>query len=150
MFRLLFVLFLLVPLIELFVLIEVGEVIGAGWTILLVLATAILGAFLVKLQGLQTLHRAQASMQQGQPPALEMLEGAALLISGFMLLIPGFVTDALGFALLIPPLRRAILMPIVNNSNMVFRGHFSQRQRSKSEDIIEGEVVDEDDHRHLR
>ncbi len=149
MFRLLFLLFLLVPLIELFVLIEVGEVIGAGWTILLVLATAILGAFLVKLQGLQTLHRAQASMHQGQPPAMEMLEGAALLISGFLLLIPGFVTDALGFVLLVPPLRRALLTPVIANSNMVFHGRFRQRQRSSSADIIEGEVVDDDDRRNL-
>lgn len=149
MFRLLFVLFLLVPLIELFVLIEVGEVIGAGWTILLVLATAIIGAFMVKLQGLQTLHKAQAAIQQGQPPALEMLEGAAILISGFMLLIPGFVTDALGFALLIPPLRRALLKPVIANSNVVFHSRFRQRQRRSSEDVIEGEVVDKDDHRNL-
>lgn len=150
MFRLLFVLFLLVPLVELFVLIEVGEVIGAGWTILLVLATAILGAFMVKLQGLHTLHKAQAAIQQGQPPAMEMLEGAAILISGVMLLIPGFVTDALGFMLLIPPLRRALLMPIIANSNMVFHGRFGHRQRSSSDEIIEGEVVDDDDKRNLR
>lgn len=150
MFRLLFVLFLVVPLVELFVLIEVGQVIGAGWTILLVLVTAILGAFMVKLQGLHTLHKAQASIQQGQPPAMEMLEGAAILISGVMLLIPGFVTDALGFMLLIPPLRRALLMPVIAKSNMVFHSRFGQRQRPSSEDIIEGEAVDDDDHRNLR
>ena len=150
MFRLLFLLILLVPLIELFVLIEVGQVIGAGWTILLVLATAVMGAFLVKLQGLQTLHRAQVSVRQGQAPALEIMEGAALLISGFMLLIPGFVTDALGFALLIPPLRRALLLRLIANSNMVFRGRFQQQQRPQSGDVIDGEVVYDDDHRHLR
>lgn len=150
MFRLLFLLFLVVPIVELFVLIEVGDVIGAGWTVLLVIGTAVLGAYLVKLQGLQTLQRAQLAMQQGQPPAMEMLEGAALFISGFLLLIPGFVTDAIGFALLIPSLRRSLLMPIIANSKMVFRSTTSQRHRSTSDDVIEGEIVEDDENRHLR
>ena len=102
MFKWLFLLFLLVPIAEIYVLIEVGEVIGAGWTILFVIATAVLGAWLVKLQGLSTMQRAQESIRRGDTPALEMLEGMTLFISGFLLLIPGFVTDAVGFLLLVP------------------------------------------------
>ncbi|AFJ02885.1 FxsA protein [Methylophaga frappieri] len=148
MFRGLILLFLLVPLIELFVLIEVGEMIGAAWTIMLVLGTAIFGAYLVKLQGIQTWYRAQNALQQGQPPALEMLEGATLLVSGFLLLIPGFVTDALGFLLLVPALRQKLLLPLVDRSTMVFRQHTTRRPTSQ-DNIIEGEVID-DDESHFR
>ncbi|MDO8826769.1 FxsA family protein [Methylophaga sp.] len=151
MFKWLFLLFLLVPIAEIYVLIEVGEVIGAGWTILFVIATAVLGAWLVKLQGLATMQRAQQSISRGETPALEMLEGMALFISGFLLLIPGFVTDAVGFLLLIPALRRALLLKLIRNSNVIFRQQWSARSRySQSDDIIEGEVIKDDEQRHIR
>lgn len=151
MFKWLFLLFLLVPIAEIYVLIEVGEVIGAGWTILFVIATAVLGAWLVKLQGLATMQRAQQSISRGETPALEMLEGMALFISGFLLLIPGFVTDAVGFLLLIPALRRALLLKLIRNSNVIFRQQWSARSRySQSDDIIEGEVIKDDDQHHIR
>lgn len=151
MFKWLFLLFLLVPIAEIYVLIEVGEVIGAGWTILFVIATAVLGAWLVKLQGLVTMQRAQASIRRGEPPALEMLEGMTLFISGFLLLIPGFVTDAVGFLLLVPTLRRTLLLKLIRNSNVIFRQQWSARGRySQSDDIIEGEVIKDDDQRHIR
>lgn len=156
MFKLLFILFLLVPLVEIFFLIQVGQVIGAGWTIFLVVATAVIGAFLLRLQGFQTLHRAQRTMQQGQLPATEMLEGLCLLVSGALLLTPGFVTDTMGFLLLVPPMRQLLIAQMLKNSHFIFSGrgagfyrqsHYSSR---RDEDIIEGEVVDEDDPRHLR
>lgn len=158
MFRLLFVLFLIVPLIEIFFLIQVGQVIGAGWTIFLVVATAVIGAFLLRLQGFQTLHRAQTSMARGELPATEMLEGLCLLISGALLLTPGFVTDALGFLLLTPPVRQLLIKQLLKNSQVIFSGRTTggfYQQRSyhssrRDDDIIEGEVVDEDDPRHLR
>lgn len=158
MFRLLFVLFLIVPLVEIYFLIQVGQVIGAGWTVFLVVATAVIGAFLLRLQGFQTLHRAQTSMAQGQLPATEMLEGLCLLISGALLLTPGFVTDTLGFLLLTPPVRQALIKQMLKNSSVIFRGRssagfyqqHSYRSSSQDNDIIEGEVVDEDDPRHLR
>jgi UPF0716 protein FxsA len=158
MFRLLFVLFLIVPLVEIYFLIQVGQVIGAGWTVFLVVATAVIGAFLLRLQGFQTLHRAQTSMAQGQLPATEMLEGLCLLISGALLLTPGFVTDTLGFLLLTPPVRQALIKQMLKNSSVIFRGRSSAgfyqqrsyRSSSQDNDIIEGEVVDEDDPRHLR
>jgi len=158
MFRLLFVLFLIVPLIEIFFLIQVGQVIGAGWTIFLVVATAVIGAFLLRLQGFQTLQRAQTSMARGELPATEMLEGLCLLISGALLLTPGFVTDALGFLLLTPPVRQLLIKQLLKNSQVIFSGRTTggfYQQRSyhssrRDDDIIEGEVVDEDDPRHLR
>ncbi|THK40433.1 FxsA family protein [Methylophaga sp. SB9B] len=151
MFKWLFLLFLLVPIAEIYVLIEVGEVIGAGWTILFVIATAVLGAWLVKLQGLVTMQRAQESIRRGETPALEMLEGMTLFISGFLLLIPGFVTDAVGFLLLVPTLRRNLLLKLIRNSNVIFRQQWSTRSRySQSDDIIEGEVIKDDDQRHIR
>jgi UPF0716 protein FxsA len=147
-----------VPLVEIYFLIQVGQVIGAGWTVFLVVATAVIGAFLLRLQGFQTLHRAQTSMAQGQLPATEMLEGLCLLISGALLLTPGFVTDTLGFLLLTPPVRQALIKQMLKNSSVIFRGRSSAgfyqqrsyRSSSQDNDIIEGEVVDEDDPRHLR
>ena len=151
MFKWLFLLFLLVPIAEIYVLIEVGEVIGAGWTILFVIATAVLGAWLVKLQGLSTMQRAQESIRRGDTPALEMLEGMTLFISGFLLLIPGFVTDAVGFLLLVPVLRRGLLLKLIRNSNVIFRQQWSAQKRySQGDDVIEGEVINDDDQRNIR
>ena len=108
-FQLLFVVFLLVPLIEIWLLIQVGSVIGAGWTIFLVVFTAVLGATLVRAQGLSTYGRMQAMLARGQMPALEMLEGLALFLAGALLLTPGFLADGVGFVLLVPELRRGII-----------------------------------------
>lgn len=107
-FRVLLLLFILVPFVEIYVLIEVGARIGAPWTIALVVLTAAIGAALVRRQGLATLSRVQASLDAGALPATELVEGAFLLVAGVLLLTPGFVTDAAGFALLVPPIRRAL------------------------------------------
>ena len=102
----LFLLFLFVPLVEIYFLIEIGDVIGAGFTIFMVVLTALIGAALVRYQGFTTLARAQNEMLNNRMPAMEVIEGALLLLAGALLMIPGFVTDALGFLLLIPPLRQ--------------------------------------------
>ena len=107
--RVFFLAFLLVPLAEIYLLISVGGAIGAGWTIALVVFTALAGAALVRAQGFATLARARAQLARGQPPALEMLEGLLLFAAGALLLTPGFFTDAVGFALLLPPLRRGLI-----------------------------------------
>ena len=105
----LFLVFLAVPLAEIYLLIQIGGVVGAGWTITLVVGTALLGAFLVRAQGVSTIRRVQQHMERGQLPAMELLEGLALLVAGALLLTPGFFTDAVGFLLLTPPLRRAVI-----------------------------------------
>lgn len=148
MFRFLFVLFLLVPLIEIYFLIQVGEVIGAGWTIFAVVATAVIGAGLLRMQGLSTLKRAQSSMAKGQVPAIAMLEGVALLFSGAMLLTPGFVTDTIGFILLIPIVRLFLIKILFRKGQFSFYGQaMHSGHRHTASTIIEGEVVEDDDRR---
>ena len=91
------VLFLVIPIIEVYLLIEVGGIIGAGWTILLIVLTAIIGVNLLRQQGVSTLMRANQAMSQGQIPAMEMMEGIFLAVGGALLITPGFFTDAIGF-----------------------------------------------------
>lgn len=102
-------LFILVPLIEIYFLIKVGNIIGAFPTVLVVVSTAIVGTWLLKQQGLGTLMRFQASAAQGRMPAQEMAEGLALAFGGALLLTPGFVTDFIGFLCLIPITRQGIV-----------------------------------------
>ena len=98
-------LFILAPVAEIWLMIDIGSVIGAGWTVLAIVATAIIGASLVRFQGIGVYTRLNQTAARGEIPALEMIEGLSLLISGVLLLIPGFITDAVGFMMLIPPLR---------------------------------------------
>ncbi len=109
MFRSLFLLFLVVPLVEIYLLIKVGNVIGALPTVALVVFTAVLGAVLLRWQGISTLGRVQQALLRGELPAVEILEGAVLLVVGALLLTPGFFTDTLGFAALVPRVRRALV-----------------------------------------
>lgn len=108
-FPVMIILFLGVPLVEIYLLIEVGQVIGALSTVALCVLTAVIGGILLRFQGLSTLRRAQESVARGEPPALELLEGVALGIGGALLLTPGFATDAVGFLCLIPWTRRGLL-----------------------------------------
>ncbi len=151
MFRLLFALFLFIPLIEIYFLIQVGEVIGAGWTIFAVLATAVIGASLIRAQGASTLLRAQSNLQQGSLPAMEMMEGIALAVSGVLLLTPGFFTDTLGFILLIPVFRRGMIARLLRQGQFTMHSSTRYTHRGSSEStIIEGEIVDRDDHEKLK
>jgi len=103
------VLFILVPLIEIYLLIKVGSIIGALPTVLIVIFTAILGTTLLKQQGLATLRRYQESLGQGKIPAQELVEGLALAFGGALLLTPGFATDFIGFLCLVPFTRQWII-----------------------------------------
>jgi UPF0716 protein FxsA len=97
------------PLIEVYFLIKVGSVIGAFPTIAVAILTAILGTWLVRHQGFGVLMRVRDSMARDQIPALELLDGALILAAGLFLLLPGFLTDCVGFLLLVPPLRRRLI-----------------------------------------
>ena len=97
--------FILVPLIEIGLFIEVGGWIGLWPTLGLIILTAVVGTALLRQQGLATLRRAQSQMDAGQVPAKELFDGVCLLIGGLLLLTPGFFTDAVGFLLLMPPVR---------------------------------------------
>ncbi len=107
-FSFLVVLLISVPLVEIYVLIVVGSHLGALTTVTLVVATACLGAVLLRWQGLTTLQRIQTALERKQLPAIELLEAAILLVAGALLLTPGFVTDVIGFAALLPSWRNAV------------------------------------------
>jgi len=113
MFRSLILLFLLIPLIEIYLLIEIGSAIGAVATIFLVIFTAVVGAYLLRLQGFATFRRMQANMSEGILPAQELIEGLILLIAGVLLLTPGFFTDIAGFVFLIPAARKWISLKVM-------------------------------------
>lgn len=141
MFPVLTLIFLVVPVIEIFLLIQVGTVIGAWWTIGLVVLTAVIGVRLLKIQGISTLTRAQEKMQSGDMPAQEMMEGIGLIVAGAFLLTPGFFTDGIGFCLLIPAIRRWLVQKVV--SRMAVSGQFVHTRSTTSHsphdpDVIEG------------
>ena len=102
----LFLLFVLVPVIEIALFIRVGGAIGLFPTLAIVIATAALGTWMLRREGLATLARARARLEAGELPASQLLEGMLLLVGGTMLLTPGFMTDAAGFLCLLPPTRR--------------------------------------------
>jgi UPF0716 protein FxsA len=122
MFRLLFLLFLIIPAIEIALFIQIGGVIGVIPTLFLILITAIVGVALLRLQGLITLVRVQESMNRGEIPAVELLEGLMLLLSGAFLLTPGFFTDAVGFAVLMPAVRRSVAIWLLSHLNIMTFG----------------------------
>ena len=105
----LFLIFILVPMIEIYLLIKVGGMIGAFPTILLIFITAVLGTWLLRQQGLSMIGRYQQSVMQGRMPAQELIAGLALLFGGALLLTPGFFTDFIGFLCLIPVTRRSVI-----------------------------------------
>ncbi len=115
-------LFILVPFIEIAVLIQVGGSIGALRTIAIVVFTAILGTVMLRQQGIATLRRVQERVSAGQMPAMEILESVLLLIGGVLLLTPGFVTDAFGFACLVPFSRRWLAVQLAKHSVVGFQG----------------------------
>lgn len=106
MFIKLLILFILVPIIELYVLIEAGRQIGVGATIGMILLTGITGAYLARSQGFDLLNRIQTDLNQGRIPAEEIMDGAMILAGGLLLLTPGFCTDLFGFCLLTPMTRQ--------------------------------------------
>ncbi len=152
-------LFIGIPLVEIYLLIEVGGIIGAFPTVLMVVFTAVLGVTLIRIQGFSTLQKAQMNMNHGQLPAIEMLEGVMLFFAAICLLMPGFFTDTIGFLLLIPPLRRWLAKQIIASSLLraqddYFEGEYEdlipeqqhERNQAKIQQvrIIEGKVEDKE------
>ncbi len=128
------------PITEIYFLIEVGSVIGAFPTIIITILTAVTGITLIRVQGVSTIAKLQASMQQGQSPAIEIIEGFMLIIAAASLLMPGFLSDSLGFLLLIPPLRHALAKFYLAKkvqSHPFANQNFSQ---DSHQEFIEGEL----------
>lgn len=108
MFFKLFLLFSVIPVVELAILIKVGSLIGTLNTIVIVILTAVIGAFLVRMEGLGVLSRIQQNMMQNIFPAEELIDGVMVLLAGALLLTPGFFTDVLGFLMVFPVSRNVI------------------------------------------
>ena len=104
----LFLAFTIIPIIEIYLLIEIGSMFGALTAVTLVILTGFLGAFLARMQGLQTLYRIKESLREGRMPSSELLDALLIVIAGLVLLTPGFLTDSVGFLLLIPATRNFI------------------------------------------
>ncbi len=143
--RILFLLFVIVPVLEMWLLITVGQHIGALATIGLVLLTAFIGISLLRHQGSMALLKARMKMDSGQLPAREMADGLFFAIGGALLLTPGFVTDAIGFACLTPGIRTILIQFFAKH---LFRGarpmggHSTDTpfgQKTHTHDVLEGE-----------
>lgn len=137
-------LFLVVPLVEIYLLIQVGQVIGVWWTILLLVADSVLGSYLIKREGSRAWQALSLALQNYQMPARELADGALILVGGTLLLTPGFVTDIFGFFFVLPftrPLARRVLARFVTRK---FLGGPAPRtrQRPGPESVVRGEVVD--------
>jgi UPF0716 protein FxsA len=109
----LFLLFIVVPFAELYVILQVGHAIGIGPTIVLLIGMSILGAALVKREGLGVMRRAQARIEQGAAPGRELVDGVIILFAGALLLTPGFLSDVVGVLLLLPPVRAGLRASVI-------------------------------------
>jgi len=138
-------LFIVIPIAEIMLLLRVSDFIGAWTTVGLVLFTAFLGVNLLKRQGLSTLSRFQQRLQSGQIPAQEMVEGMLIAFSGALLLTPGFITDAIGFTCLLPPVRALIAKRILSSGKgFVGMGSFTSQTgfRQPNSPFDKGETID--------
>lgn len=131
--------------VEFWLIVTIAKQIGVFATLGTTVITAVIGLALVRRQGLQTLARAQAKAQHDESPAKEMIEGLAIFFAGVFLFIPGFVSDTLGFALLIPGVRgvlcRVLLGPLVESTAVNFRFYGQSRNGNRT---FEGEFERED------
>ena len=130
----LFLIILFVPLIEIYLFIQIGGQIGAFNTILIILLTAVVGIYFVRLQGLSTLRSGVYELYKNQLPIYEMMSGAALAFAALLLIIPGFATDVIGFLLILPITRSLIFK---------YLGKKYNKEKVK-DDLIEGEYEDKD------
>jgi UPF0716 protein FxsA len=124
--RYMLLLLIIVPAFEIGLLVLSGQAIGLVPTVLLIITTGILGAYLAKKQGMEALRKAQQDMQYGQLPGDAIIDGLCILVGGVVLLTPGFITDAIGFLLLLPPTRKMFKPFIyklfkrwINNGNVI-------------------------------
>ena len=125
---------LFVPLVEIYLFIQIGGQIGAFNTILIILLTAVIGIYFVRMQGLSTLKSGVTQIYRNQIPIYELISGAALAIAALLLIIPGFATDIVGFFL---------VMPVTRNIIFKYLGKKYKKEKDK-DDLIEGEYEDKD------
>ena len=138
----LFALFVAIPILEIALFIQVGGLIGLGWTLLIVIATALAGTYLVRSQGALALGQVRQSLETLRDPTEPLAHGAMILVAGVLLLTPGFFTDTLGFALLLPPMRRRVFRYLARHFEVRMQTRQARPQpgpRPARGDVIEGE-----------
>jgi UPF0716 protein FxsA len=145
--------FVVVPLVEIYVLIQVGQVIGVWWTILLLIADSIYGGWLIRHEGGRAWQALTNALNSGQMPAKELADAALILVGGTLMLSPGFVTDAMGIVLILPftrPVARRVLTRVV--SKRLVAGFVDVRQGPRPPGpgrppsggpVVRGEVLDD-------
>lgn len=138
---LLFVAFLVVPIVEIYVLIQVGQVIGAWWTVLILVADSLIGSWLLRREGGRAWRGLQTAISEGRMPARELADAALVVLGGALMISPGFVTDVVGLLAILPltrPLGRRLLARVVAR-RLVVR---NARRPGPPDDVVQGEVVD--------
>ena len=145
--------FIVLPLTELYLLFKIAAVIGGWETFALVIVTGVVGASLARVQGIACLERIRASMNRAQMPTHEMASGVLILAASLLLITPGVITDLVGFTLLVPPLRHGVILLVLKL--MKERGHYSEvhfdpasgKSRPPEQDTIdvEAKTLDEQD-----
>jgi UPF0716 protein FxsA len=142
---LLFLAFLIVPIIEIYVLIQVGQVIGPWWTILLLIADSIFGSWLLRREGAKAWQALRVALTQGRMPARELADGALIVLGGALMISPGFVTDAFGLFAILPftrPLGRRLLARFVSRRLTVIPPGGPGNARRPGPDVVQGDVID--------
>ena len=129
-----FLLFIGLPVLEIFLLIKIGGQVGALNTVALIFLTAIIGLYFAKLQGIQTIKSGMVNLYQNKMPVYEMMSGASIAIAALLLIMPGFFTDLIGFLLLIPFTRKIFFKLAFKNKPMA--------DIKKKSDTIDGEIID--------
>jgi UPF0716 protein FxsA len=148
-------LFVVIPILELYLLIQLGQVVGAGWTILILFADAMLGSWLVKREGGRAWRGLQDALGSGRMPATELADGALVLVGGTLLITPGFISDVAGLFCILPftrPVARRLLTGVITRrltGVVAFSGPAAPPpgetgRRPGHGDVIRGEVVDGD------
>ena len=136
--------FLVVPILELWVLIQVGQAIGVGWTLVLLVADSVLGTWLIKREGTKAYAALRDAIGNGRMPHRELADGALVVLAGALMLSPGFVTDVFGLLLLLPltrPLGRRVLATLVARRVTVVAGT-SRRPGHGDDSVVRGEVIE--------
>ena len=128
----LFFLLIAIPAIEIFVMIKIGQNIGAFNTVILIFLTAITGIYYARIEGLNTLRSGVYNLYKNKVPIFELISGASIAVAAILLIIPGFITDTVGFLLLIPFTRKLIIKTFFNQDSNV---------TLKNDDFIEGEIL---------
>lgn len=144
--RFIFIFLMMLSILEVWLLLKVGSIIGGWSTFGLIVLSAVLGIALLRQQSLSTVLRARSKLEQGAPPTREMIEGVFLAVGGILLLLPGLITDVLGFCCLLPGVRRGIIGWGLRRAARR-RGKNPHQQGSKPGHTIEGEYRREDDSR---